>query len=306
MSGCSAGVARTVRDGEVVGSNPATPTNTFMAEKIFNSIRDILHHTGIILHESFLALVKTPQLVAYPYLALFFIFVTGPLISSLITPFWHQVGSDAVSTTTDKIPNFIGDHIGLIAFSIFYASFVMAYFNCAMAADTISKLENKKARTFHGLQMVWAHFFKVTKYALLSILFFPLSIIAQRKKLKTSPRGVVEVLGSSFSMSMAQLSPVILTENKGFFDSIRYAADTLGKAWRENIVIKVCMYTTFIVLASVTFLPKLIESVWFDSETAHAAGWIVSAILGLASYVALRVMSTIFTTVLYHHAKHNK
>ena len=89
-------------------------------------------------------------------------------------------------------------------------------------------------------------------------------------------------------------------------DSIRYSVDTLGKAWRENLVIRGGLYAVIFLLASISFLPKLIQSYWFDGHTAHVVGIIFSGLLGLAGYTAIRILGIVFTSVLYYHAKHNK
>ena len=148
-------------------------------------------------------------------------------------------------------------------------------------------------------------FFRVTKFAVLAIFFFPMGLFAQHKKF-TSPRGVFEAISSSFSLSMSQLAPEVVTGNKGVFETVRQSVDTLGQLWKESLVIRVSLFLTFVLLGSISFLPKVIEYYWFNDSTAHFVGWIVTVFLGASSYVLLRVIGAVFTTTLYYEAKHKK
>ena len=194
----------------------------------------------------------------------------------------------------------LGLIIGLVGFSAFYTALVTAYFTCAVSAGVMSKLENRPTPPLYGLLRVAKNFLRVTKFALLSVFFFPVGVYAQRRKL---PRGIVGVVGSSLTLHMAQAAPAILTTNKSFGATIRDAIDTLGKAWHEGLILKVGMYLAIFLIVA---LPKLIQHGLFKSHSASNIGWLISLELATSGYVVLKVINSIFTTVLYYQARDKK
>ncbi len=267
----------------------------------FRHVAEAFHGAGSVARYSLRILVKDPHLMVYPALALSFIAVTSPFISHYVLQIWDRVNHPAViSEVSHSAPHVLLVHLGLVTFSFFYAAFVTAYFICAMSAGVLAKLDAQPTSPLYGLRVVLKNFWKITKFALAAIFFLPLAVIAQRSKL---PKGIIGVLGSSFSLNMAQLAPAILTEDRSVFETIRVSIDTLGQAWRESLVLRIGLYVALLALTSISFLPKLIQHYWFRGESAHLIGWFVTAVLGVVSYIMLRVIATVFTTTLYHRAR---
>lgn len=237
------------------------------------------------------------EILVYPFVALLFISVTFPIVSASIVAHWYRV----VFTQTDVIaPHKTGAIIGLVGFSAFYTALVTAYFTCAVSAGVLSKLEGRPTPPLYGLMRVGKNFFRVTKFALLSVFFFPVGIYAQRRKL---PRGIIGVIGSSLTLHIAQVAPSILATDKKFGATLRDSIDTLGKAWREGLILKI---STYLVIFLIVALPKLIQHGLFSGHTASNIGWLVSLELATSSYVTLKVINSIFTTVLYHQARNKE
>lgn len=239
--------------------------------------------------------------MVYPFLAALFILVTFPLVNGLVFKFWNEIAHASLFSVADNSPHTLRILFGLVTFSVFYTIFVSAYFTCAMSADVLARLEGRPTPPLYGLRMVLRNFPRVSKFACLAIFFFPISIISQRHKLKR-PKGVVSVIGSSLSLNMSQLSPAILTENKSLGGTIRQSVSTLGSAWRQNLVIKIGMYAAFFLLIAASFLPKLVEDRWFNSETAHIIGVLTGVMLALVGYVMTKVVGSVFTATIYHQA----
>ena len=235
-----------------------------------------------------------PEIAVYPYTALLFVSITYPIISASIFAHWYgRIFSDVGVVAPHKV----GIIVGLVGFSAFYTALVTAYFTCAVSVSVIAKLENRPIPPFYGLLRVVKNFFRVTRFAILSVFFLPIGIYAQRCKL---PRGIVGVLGSSLTLHMAQVAPAVLTTNKKFGATVRDAIDTLGKTWREGLVLKIGMYLAiFLVIA----LPKLIQHGFFKSHSASNIGWLVSLELGASTLVVFKVINSIFTAVMYHQAR---
>jgi hypothetical protein len=215
---------------------------------------------------------------------------------------WDHVAHDLVFSVTDNAPHTLRIILGLATFSIFYTTFITAFFTCAVSADTLAELEGRKVSLLHGLGSVLKRFFRVAHFAILAIFFFPIALFVQHRKLK-SPRGFIDVIGSSLSLNMSQLAPAILTTQKSVSETIRDSINTLGRYWRESLILKIGMYISIFLIGLLGFLPKVIERKWFDGETAHVMGWLASVLLWLMGYVAVKIIGNVFTSVLYFKAK---
>lgn len=238
-----------------------------------------------------------PEILVYPYAALFFISVTFPIMSASI--FGHFY-SRIFSHTGAVVPGRTAAIIGLVGFSAFYTALATAYFTCAVSAAVLSKLEGRQTPPFYGIVRVMRNFGRVTEFAILSLFFFPVGILAQRRKL---PRGIIGVMGSSLTLHMAQVAPAILSTDKNFTATLRDSIETLGRKWREGLILKIGIY--FIIFLIVV-LPKLIQHGFFKSPSASNVSWLVSIELATSSFVTLKVINSIFTTVLYYQASKNK
>jgi hypothetical protein len=250
-----------------------------------------------VIKDSLAVIRRHPEIALYPYAATLFISITYPIVSATILAHWYRrIFSDTGVIVPDKARLVVG----LLGFSAFYIALVTAYLTTAVSASVLAKLEKRPTPPFYGLLRVAKNFFRVTKYAFLSLFFLPIGIFAQRRKL---PGGVVGVIGSSITLHMAQVAPSVLTTNMKLGATIRHSVDTLGRAWREGLVLKI---GTYIAIFMVVALPKLIQHGFFKSHRASNVGWLVSLELAASGYVALKVINAIFTTVLYHKARSNK
>jgi len=250
-----------------------------------------------VIRDSLRVIRRHPDIALYPYAATLFISITYPIVSATILAHWYQ---RIFSDTNVIVPHRARLIIGLVGFSAFYVALVTAYITTAVSASVLSKLENRPTPPFYGILRVAKNFFRVTKYAFLSLFFFPIGVFVQRRKL---PDGTVGVIGSSITLHMAQVAPSFLTTNMKVGATIRHSVDTFGRAWREGLVLKIGTYMAiFLVVA----LPKLIQHGFFKSPRASSIGWVVSLELAASGYVAFKVINAIFTTVIYHKARHQK
>jgi len=274
------------------------------AVTFFQHIRQSFHNARLIVRGSFGVIKNDPKILIYPYLAIIFILVTYPVVGRFVFTMWHSVQHPGVvDEVSNAAPHELLIHLGLVTFSVFYTLFVTSYFTCMISASTWAELEGKPTSPLYGLGVVGRRFWRVSLFAILAIFFFPMGVIAQRKKF-SSPRGAFEAISSSFSLSMSQLAPEVVAGKKGVFATVRQSVDTLGQLWKESLVIRVSMFLAIILLGLVSLLPKVIERYWFNGDTAHVVGWIMTALLGASSYVLLRVIGGVFTTTLYYQAKH--
>lgn len=274
-------------------------------KNLVSSFRKARHNAAEVASLSFKTLLQDPTILAYPVFASLFFIISFPLVDALVVTIWGRVAHFSWLSSaggTSEIPHQLRVALGLVTFSYFYTSFITVYFTCAVSAAVAAKLEGHPTTFFHGLNMVWHKFGRISRFALLSIFFVPLAIIAQRKKL---PKGAAWVIGSSLSIHSAQLAPSILHQHTGVGATIRNSIDTLGKAWHEGLIFKVVTYLILIGLSSLTFLPRLIERYWFYGTSAHWAGWLAGALLFTTFWVTTKIFSAVFVTALYHQVKEN-
>ncbi len=250
------------------------------------------------------ALIRDPQIAIYAYMAVGFIWITSPLVTGFVLHGWRHVDRWQILNKVDQsAPHTLLAHLGLVAFPVFYTFFITAYFTCAVSASTWAKLDGQPTTLLFGLRAVGRRFFRVTFFSILSVFFFPLAVIAQWRKL---PRGIVGVVGSSFSMSTSQLAPAIMNKSEGLFGTVAHSVKTLGGAWHESLVIRVTTILSVLVLGLLSFLPKLVQHYWFDGHTARLVGWFLAALLGAGSFVLAKVISTVLTTTLYYKVTHKQ
>lgn len=256
-----------------------------------------LKRTYGIIKDSLHVVRQHPEIALYPYAATIFISATYPLVSATVLADWYR----QVFNDTDVIvPDRARLILGIVGFSAFYIALITAYFTTAVSASVLSKLEGRPTPPLYGFLRVGKNIFKVTKYAILSPFFFLIGIVAQRQKLPGSALGVI---GSSITLHMAQVAPAFLTTNMKMGATIRHSIDTFGRAWREGLILKIGAYAViFLVVA----LPKLIQHGFFKSHHASNIGWVISLELAASSYVAVKVIYAIFTTVIYHKARQAK
>jgi len=271
-------------------------------DKLTRSVTSAINGAGLAVKEGLLTIKQHPMLLIYPYLAALFIIVTFPLVNALVITVWGSLANESLFSLTDGVSNKIRILLGLVTFSFFYSTFVTAYFTCAISASVLANLDGRPVSWLYGLRMVARHLPRVSKFALLAILFFPISVIAQRHKLK-QPRGVVSVIGSSLSLNMSQLAPVILTEQKSLASSIRSSADTLGSAWRQNLVIKISTYAVIFLLVVAGLLPKLLKDSPLNDDATRIITILTGVLLSLIGYVVTKVIGSVFTATLYHQAQ---
>lgn len=252
---------------------------------------------GQVVNASFWSLIKSPHIIVYPIMALIFNLATAGIIGKSIFANWYnRLFSDSGMLVSHRL----GFFLGLVSFSVFYAALVSAYFTCAISAVIMRRLDGKPHIPFYGLRQVLKHFWRISRFAVLAVFYFPVGIFVQRRKL---PSGWLGVLGSSLTLHMAQVAPAILSTHKSFGETVTEAINTLGRKWQEGLVLKVGIYVMITLFVA---LPKLIQHGFFSSPKASTIGWIVGVEVAASGLVFFKTLNAIFTTVLYHQAKQQK
>jgi hypothetical protein len=270
---------------------------------------DSIHGAKLIMRQGLVVLRNDITIAIYPLFVFLLVLITIPLVNGIILAIANQLADEPIFGVEQQTARTIFVTIALVV-SLIYSAMMLSYFSCVLSALTLAELEGHRAPLIKGIGLFRRRFGHATRFALVSILFIPIGVIAQRHKLKRFPIGTGEVIGGAFSLSTAQLAPLILSEDKGVFETVRLSLATLGKGWKPNIVIKIAIYTTIILLTLlIGFFPILIQNYWFDSNTAQAASQLGVLLLILGLFITTKVLGTVFTTTLYwrivtDHGKH--
>ena len=102
------------------------------------------------------------------------------------------------------------------------------------------------------------------------------------------------------------MAPAILHSQKSVSATVLDSIDTLGKLWKEGLIIKISTWGLALLLTSIGFLPKLVERLWFSGSTAHWVGWLATTLLAVSFWVVTKVLGAVYISALYHRALKNK
>lgn len=254
-----------------------------------------VQNAGKVVRQAFGILGSDAAIVAYPILVFLVALITLPAINALVLAIFNGFADNAIFAAGEDTAKTLFYYTAIFV-TVAYTALIISYFTSIISAAVLARLEGHKAPFLVGLRLVYRHKARIAKFGILSVplLLIPLGIIVQRKRKKLIP-----VLGSSISLSMAQLAPAILSDKDGVSYTINHSVDTLGKAWKEGLVLKVGSYLTLIALGFLSFLPKIIENTELSDEATREARWIVSILLFLGLLIVTKVLGAVFTATLY-------
>jgi hypothetical protein len=259
--------------------------------------------------EGFHVLRKDIAVTVYSLFAFLLVLLTIPLVNALLISVANSLANEPIFASEKHLAKLIFVAVAVLVSTICTAV-LLSYFTCVVAASTLAQLQGHPAPLLKGLGLFKNRFRYITKFALVSIAFILIGFMAQKRKFGgvAVNKEKVEVVGSSFSLSMAQLAPVILSENKSVLDTVQHSIGTLGKAWREGIVIKISIYATiFLLTLMISFLPTLVQTYWFfGNGSAEVISKFVTILLVICLLITAKVLGTVFTTTLYWRITQNR
>jgi hypothetical protein len=265
-----------------------------------SSIPGAMHSARNVAMQGFGILRKDIAVTIYSVFVFLLLLITIPLINTVLIAIANGLANESIFSAQHHLAKII-----FVAVAVFLsaacAAMLLSYFTCAVAASTLAQLDGHPAALLKGLKIFKNRFRHISKFAMVSILYIPIGFLAQRKKLANGTHiNRAEVIGSSLSMSTAQLAPAILSEDKGVFETVEHSVETLGKSWREGLVIKAAIYLTVILLTLlIGVLPSLVQSYWFDSSTSQEISRFMTILLVICLLLTAKVLGTVFTTTLY-------
>ncbi len=243
------------------------------------------HSARKIVKKGLKALKSDPAIAVYPLLLLLAVISTLATISAWIYSAATAIAHQPLFQPEQRL-SIVAFDILAILLSTIYGYMMLSFFNCLIAASVIGHLQGERAPLIYGIRVTSRHFRRIMHFASLSLIFIPLGILAQRHKLD-EPKPAAEVLGSSLSLNIAGLSPAIISSTTGIEETIVNTVQTMGKAWRENLIIKAGIYLVLIIIGVAIGL---------------STNGFMSLLLGVAFFIVAKVLTTVFSATVYWHA----
>lgn len=267
-----------------------------MFKKNRSDFSEALRSAGEISWQGFSSVRRDVFIIVYPIMVFLVVLITVPTINALILAAFNGAAHHSIFSFDEQTTKAFFYYIAVIVTAL-YTALIISFFTCLVSAAVLAELDGKPAPFLHGLKLVYRHRNKIARFGVFSIpfVFIPVGILAQRHKIFKS---TVAVVGSSFSLSMAQLAPAILSEDEeDLYPTVRHTISTLGQAWREGLVLKIGSYIVLALLALASLLPKVLGG--SASGPVHFANWLVPIFVFLGFLIVTKVLSAILTATLY-------
>lgn len=255
-----------------------------------------IHSAGDTSGQGLGSLRRDVFIILYPVTAFLVALITIPLINGLILAIFNGFTHHSIFSFDEQTTKFFFYYVAAIATAI-YTALILSFFTCLICAAVLAELDGENAPFLHGLKLVFKHRNKIARFGIFSIpfVFIPIGILAQKHKIFKSTLAVV---GSSYSLSIAQLAPAIFSEDEeDLFETVRHTVSTLGQAWREGLVLKIGSYIVLLILLLVSLLPKIFSDE--SSDSSRFAGWLVPVVVFLGFLIVTKVLSAVLTATLY-------
>jgi hypothetical protein len=251
-------------------------------------------------------LKEDPALLIFPLLSSVAILV---VMGSFAIPVWlafHTLKAsfvDGSATHTIKLWSYIGTYV----FYVISYSIAM-FFNTALIAVTLKRLDGEDAGVGEGLQAAMANLPSIIGYALIAATVGTI-LRAIEQRVGIIGKIVTAIIGAGWTFATAMTLPVLVVENVGPVEAISRSLELLRRNWGENLIgnggISIGMAVISIPLCIVAGL------LFMFALSTKALGMILLAGLVLmATIIGLSLVSTtlhaIYTAALYRFATGSK
>lgn len=268
-----------------------------MIKKIIVSSKETIASTRDLLGDSTAFIFRYKIILIYPILATIITLITLPIvtgfIAAMIAGFIALLNIDANRTLITLIA---------AAFLILYVSVVSGVFTCLIVSAVSVRLEGKTTIPIAGLLRAIPKWRRILQFSIASPLFGVLYLVSSRPR---TVGAVWTTITTSLSINTAVVAPGIIQTDRSLIGTLHGSTTVLRRGWKEQLLFKGLMYIVVITLALVSFLPSYIaeKASSIDPAAESAARWVVSAAIWVLLFIVTKVISSVFTTILYHRMK---
>ena len=249
-----------------------------------------------------------PALMVFPLMSTAALLL---LLGSFAAPVWavyhhldpvHTVGS---TTHTARLMYYVM----LGAFYVINYS-VMMFFNTALIAVALRRLDGDDATVGEGLQAAWDNLPAILGYAVIAATIGGI-LRAIEERVGFIGRIVIGVIGAGWTIASSMTLPILVVENVGPIEAISRSLELMKRNWGENIVGNggISLGVAVLAVPCVLIAVFIMMSAFATRELSH----IIPAVILMGVVVfGLGLVSTtlhsIYTAALYRFAtgaKHN-
>ena len=251
-------------------------------------------------------LMEDPALLIFPLLSGLAMVL---LMASFALPAWfvyhglQSAPADGSTTHTLRFSSYVATYVFyVIAYS------VVMFFNTALIAVALRRLDGESASVTDGLQAALSNLPAILGYALIAATVGTI-LRAIEQRVGLIGRIVTSLIGAAWTLATAMTLPVLIVEDVGPVEAISRSLDLLRRNWGENVIgnvgisIGIAVIGVPVCLLGVLFLMSAISS--------KAPGMIMlAAIVLVVMIIGLSIVSTtlhsIYTAALYRYATGSK
>jgi hypothetical protein len=181
----------------------------------------------------------------------------------------------------------------------FLVSFVIVFFNCALAACAQAHFSGEEPTLSYGFRQAASHLAPILGWALLST---TVGLILQVIERRASWAGklAIWIFGFAWGMATYLVVPVLISEDKGTVESVRRSAALVRDTWSDQLVAEIRLGWRSLLF----FVPTLILGAIGANGYPFLLPFAVATfILGAA---ALSAAKGVFEVALYRYAALNE
>lgn len=188
-------------------------------------------------------------------------------------------------------------------------AFVVAYFNSALTACIMMRLQGTKPTIRAGLRVANKHLGQIFVWALVSATVGVLLHIIldwAHKKLSIVGRMmttfIVGLIGVAWSLATYFVVPVIVVQNLSVKEALKSSGSLFKKTWGENVIGNISMGIFFVLLLTPIIIIGIMIAIMMQSLAGVLIGIGVSAFGILIIAIIGSALESIYKTVLYLYA----
>lgn len=182
-----------------------------------------------------------------------------------------------------------------------YATVV--FFNAALAACVLGKLEGREITIVHGLKEALTCVPQIVGWAVLSA---TVGLVIKTIERRSGFLGnlIVQTLGVAWSVATFLVVPVLVAEKKGPFEAVQASVQLVKRTWGEDVLAGLGFGALYFILSIPGWFVFVVGAGMITSQLPIAIIVMSLAILYFPFLgLILSTMSTIFDVVLYRYAK---
>lgn len=253
--------------------------------------------------ESFELLRKDKEIIFFPIFSAFFNLVALIILVVFFytTLFFSGVDLKEIKESQN---DFSVVHYVFIFATYLVSIFITTFFNAGLVSIVLARINGQDLSFKDGLRNAFKNIGKIFTWSLIAATIGTLMrIIFDRSKLLG--KIIISILGATWGVLTFFIVPVLVSENKSPFESIKESGITFKRVWGETLITHFSMGLFFTVVYLLAFV-AYIATLFSKNLYIIIISTIVLAIFFILTAVISSALNAIFKVVLYEYAKYGR